>query len=257
MPMIQFNPPTTDWDALTLVAVRVWPEDEAKRQDFLRACFPLWIEDRRTHFPEAYATAEFWKVVTHISEALGGWRTIAEAPRYSELKKSVHEASLPGLLVGLALTLAHQLIEQGHPPKLVSVNRLAYFFEEFSPHLFKGITVSRASFIRAWMKFKPVAHIWAAHLAATGFWNWGAPGEVPSDQADQTLRSEQETLQTLLHAQAFYRFGTTFEPFRGRGPLLDPNTTWEIQADLEGAPFRLANIPDIYLKGLSSYPRTR
>lgn len=256
MPKIRFTPPITDWDGIALVGIRYWPGDEGKRLDLMRACFPKFLAVQQQVHPEVFASKAFWDQANRICSALGGWGAIGDAPRYSDFKSEMAELSEQGSWVGIALVLAEQLISQGVPAELVTLNRMAYLLDEFGIHLLKK-RIPADTFMRAWEKFKPVAHLWAGFLTGTGAWDGEQLLGPLGPLSEVGPQFEQTMLNQILHSQQFYRFGVSHKPPRARTTLLDPNDAWKVEAEVEGPPFQLAPFRPALIKALKVYPKTK
>ncbi|WP_243288757.1 hypothetical protein [Geothrix terrae] len=256
MPKVKFTPPVTDWDAITLIAIRHWPTDEAKQLNLLRACFPKFLAIQQQTNPESYATKESWDRVNYLCGALGGWEAIADAPRYSEFKEEIAGLSESGAITGIALVLAEQLISQGVSPEYVSLNRMAYLLGEFGEHLI-GKSIPEDTFMRAWINFKPVAHLWAGFLTGSGLWDGGHLHDPLEPLSGLGQQFERSMLNQFLYSQQFYRFGTSYRPPKGRSTILDPSTAYELEAEVEGDPFKLAPLHPVLIEALKAYPKTK
>lgn len=252
----EFAPPLDDWDGLLLLGLRYWPKDSDKQADLLRVCLPRFMAEKKQHYPEVYASHDYWNYLDRVATALGGWEAIADASRYSDIKASIARMTKNATWVGIALTLIQQFHAQGFPQELLSINRVAYLLDEYGEYLLKT-SIRRDSFLKAWARFKPVAHLWAAHLAATDWWAEGGPSEPPGDLEQRSIWHQGIMLDELLLAQAFYEFGTTFMPHRGNEPLLDPGTAICIKAEVEGPPFTLPIFPEVIRRALEVYPKTK
>jgi hypothetical protein len=99
---------------------------------------------------------------------------------------------------------------------------------------------SRASLIKIWSEYSPVAHLWAAN----------AVGPHLSTLSGSRLA------EFLSRAERFRAMGEAHKPARSKEPLLDPRETWTVPSRfiLPEVPIDLPS-PDMLREAMSAWPR--
>jgi hypothetical protein len=186
-----------------------------------------------------------------------GWFSPADfevfrtAPSEDEVIKRARAHLLGGGIAGqMLLDLLHCA---EYDPKHVSSKSARYLRRSINNRTAESggekKDLSDSSYRDYWIRYRPVAHLWAAHL----LWReWNKPSE--------TLFSEDPTdfKKFLSLAEALRKRGERVfarGQWAGYGPVLDPRTTWRAPEDLVLADFPLTvqPLPKESLKVLASY----
>jgi hypothetical protein len=149
---------------------------------------------------------------------LGGFATLARAPCAAEVVARFDAQVWPGSLAGSILLFVLQMKESGVSSSInKAVALTAHAVKGVEP--FDGIPrgASPRYIRRAWVEFRPVAHLWAAHDAACR----SVGPDSPLDGG-----SEQDFALFLAAAERFAELGLGIYPHGQRLPVLNDSELW-------------------------------
>lgn len=144
-----------------------WPRDVEQQLQARRA---FYLHNLGNAELKAASDTEYLQACMHyepIRQELGGWIRMADAPAFSEVQKSIQERQNDGFIAGTILRLMHELHTQKVPlANGPSLNKTMEFLRIRGDEIFRqNRTFTKATLLGIWSEFKPVAHLWAAHLS--------------------------------------------------------------------------------------------
>ncbi len=163
-------------------------------------------------------------------------KDLISAPSYDAVLQRAIASNLDGAVAGEILKLLFRYAE--HAPEHASVRKAIHVVTQSLAGACdrngRKVNSSRASITRAWSKFRPVAHLWAAFR----FW------EIELGKDPEWALAPDSLLGFLAVAEQFRKMGVRTLPPGDQaikhGPILDPTTTWRVPPDLE--------LPDVSLE---------
>lgn len=209
-----------------------WPSDVEQQNQALRATYlnTLGIVEAKTPREKDFWT--YFKGMEPHRKRLGGWRALAEAPPLSEIEAAMEARTKDGLIAGGMLRLLHALHAQAIPlAGGPSLNKIVDFLRQHGESIFQqNRTFTKANLMAIWNEYKPVAHLWAAHVSLV---HKHCPVRPEKDSLlDPAYQAFDRQLAAYIHrlycmAKHLQEFGLTFKAKGSAAEkknLLDPET---------------------------------
>lgn len=223
----------TDQESENIAPFMAHPGDEKARETFVSYMRARSVLVSLPHLP---ATTKFTFTAADLRILL----ELTLNPKLDVLK------SYQGMLIGEML-VCNLICARDHPG-LMGIKRTIYAFS--------NRRLSERSLMERWVKFRPVAHLWAS----ARYWDGrGVFFSTSKDVNVDWVKNPVARLQFLAVAEILRSMGenTYAHGQRRRGkPLLDPEETWKVPPDLALPSVSLAlptALPDLLLQRLRSY----
>ena len=222
---------------IAVASVMNWPDDEEARNGYKAT---VWadqcgeLERQRNSLPHSATRQEVpdallpWGIWLYADDwvkerfhEVGGFTAVANARGLQVYNQDINARASDWLTTGLILGLIFRMAVN-HPDLRggASVNKALHLVEQLKlpqlPH-------NRKDLLKAWKRYKPVAHFCAAFFYIFN----EARAEKPDGVAAEVERRLQSEFPTFIAvADAYQRFGRSYAAASSRQPLLDPEKTW-------------------------------
>lgn len=150
-----------------LLVLMCWPQDPEEQLQARRANH---LQNLRSAEARAATDEEYLVIcaaLEPIRRQLGGWCAMAEAPAYSDVQEAITERMKDGQVAGFILRLMYALHTQSIPMDGgPSLNKVLEFIRVRGRELLgQDRLFTKANLLAIWAEYRPVAHLWAAHLS--------------------------------------------------------------------------------------------
>ncbi len=216
-----FSPPFDAWDLLLLRAIRIWPDDQEGQINYLRHAYRVGEAYVEGCIPEIFSVKELmshWKDIRHF---LGGREAINKLRAEDEIDAEVQSRTNQGLVSGLILLVAHQLVIVEKKEKLASWNKIVNLIAENPNCLIKFPKKwNKTAVAEAWNQYEPVAHFWAAQIYLDA-------GNTIAGATSRQVDPAVEVEEYLACANTFQKFGINHGTLRAKKKFLDKDCLYE------------------------------
>ncbi len=213
-----------------------WPNDAEEQLQARRAFYLHNLGNAETKASTEMEYLQACMAFEPIRRELGGWSRMADAPAFSAVIASILERQKDGFIAGAILRLMHALRTQDEALGIkASKNKILDFLRIRGEGIFRQNRIfTRANLDEIWATYRPVAHLWAAHLSLHQKYFPSVPdkpglSDPTYDQFDRDLAKYLHRLYCM--ARQLQEFGMTFKS-KGTSPekacLLDPENCHQL-----------------------------
>lgn len=251
-----------------LLAYMAWPNDPERRRQYLATIGAEVLADMHAKEPHHFAgyglgeiDADSWAGIRkNVIEGMaakyfhphGGFGAVAAAPGISALQAEL-EANAPSWCATGQLLYTIRSIDRFHGDVRggASVHKAVELLERFIKA--EDAIKDRTRIMKAWARYKPVAHLCAAYTEAMAIAVMYR-GAVEKDIMDGAPFFS-GLGRTLAVARDYQNFMTTFVPQAQRTPLVPEESVLKVPAGLvlHELPASIGPLPDNMLSTLRSY----